>query len=67
LYASQTVATIPSFFISCGALFSQAITATAVGTVTDPTGAVVRNAKVTIRSRQTNQARIATTDSAGKL
>jgi hypothetical protein len=48
-----------------GPLFSQAITATAVGTITDPTGAVVPNAKVTIRSRQTNQARTATTDSAG--
>jgi len=46
-------------------LFSQAITATAVGTVTDPTGAVAPNAKVTIRSRQTNQARATTTDSAG--
>src|SRR5713226_741687 len=50
---------------SSAPLFSQAITATAVGTVTDPTGAVVPNAKVTIRSRQTNQARAATTDSAG--
>src|SRR4051812_29418801 len=45
--------------------FSQAITAKVAGTVTDPSGAVVPNASVTIRSQQTNQARSAKTDAAG--
>ncbi|MEO7653501.1 MAG: carboxypeptidase-like regulatory domain-containing protein, partial [Bryobacteraceae bacterium] len=51
--------------LSVPALYSQAITANAVGTVSDPTGAVVPGAKVTIRNAQTNQARIANTDAAG--
>lgn len=55
------------FVLLCGAspLFSQAITAKVVGTVTDPSGAVIPGAKVTIRNQQTNQARIASTDAAG--
>ena len=46
-------------------LFSQAITAKVVGTVTDPSGAVIPGAKVTIRNVQTNQARTGTTDELG--
>src|SRR5436309_145778 len=46
-------------------LFSQAITAKVVGTVTDPSGAVIPGAKVTIRNVQTNQARTAATDELG--
>ena len=45
--------------------FGQAITATVVGTVTDPSGAVVPNARVAIRSQQTNLVRETTTTSAG--
>src|SRR5436190_14409930 len=45
--------------------FSQAITAKVAGTVSDPSGAVVPNASVTIRNQQTSQARSANTDSAG--
>src|SRR5437762_10050532 len=45
--------------------FSQAITAKVSGTVSDPSGAVVPNASVTIRNQQTSQARSAKTDSAG--
>jgi hypothetical protein len=60
---------LPLFFLLfsgvAAPLFSQAITATAAGTVTDPTNAAVPNAKVTIRSQQTNQARTTNTDSAG--
>src|SRR6266436_957118 len=45
--------------------FSQAITAKVSGTVSDPSGAVVPNASVTIRNQQTSQARSAKTDSSG--
>ena len=40
-------------------------TATLQGTVPDPQGAVVSNAKVTVRSRETGAARTAETDEAG--
>jgi hypothetical protein len=43
----------------------QAITAKAVGTVTDPSGAVVANAKVEIRNVQTNAVRAVETDAQG--
>ena len=43
----------------------QAITATVVGTVTDPSGAVVPNVKVTIKNQQTNQAREVSTNNLG--
>ena len=47
-------------------LFSQAITANVVGSVTDPSGAAVPHAAVVIRNQQTNQARAVTTDELGK-
>ena len=50
------------FSVVAAPLTSSAITGTAVGTVTDPTGAVVPNAKGAIRSQQTNQARNASTE-----
>ncbi|MBL8210176.1 MAG: TonB-dependent receptor [Bryobacterales bacterium] len=46
-------------------LFAQAISATAVGTVTDPSGAAVPNAAVTITNTQTGVIRNATTDATG--
>ncbi|MBI3472852.1 MAG: carboxypeptidase regulatory-like domain-containing protein, partial [Candidatus Solibacter usitatus] len=46
-------------------LHSQATTAKVVGSVTDPSGAVVPGAKVAIRNQQTNQARAAVTDTLG--
>lgn len=46
-------------------LFPQAITANVVGTVSDPSGALVGNARVEIRNLQTNQVRSATTDGLG--
>jgi hypothetical protein len=45
--------------------FGQAVTAKLVGTVADPSGAIVPDAKVTVRNQQTNQARTAVTDSLG--
>ncbi|MEX2261434.1 MAG: TonB-dependent receptor [Bryobacteraceae bacterium] len=47
-------------------LFAQAVTATVVGNVTDPSGASVPAAKVTIQNQQTNQTRTSATDSSGK-
>jgi hypothetical protein len=46
-------------------LFPQAITAKVVGTVTDPTEAVIAAANVTITSVQTNQTRTTTTNEVG--
>jgi hypothetical protein len=46
-------------------VFGQAITAKVVGSVTDPSGAVIPNAKVVIRNDQTNQTRNTTSDSLG--
>ncbi|HWB96597.1 MAG TPA: TonB-dependent receptor [Bryobacteraceae bacterium] len=45
--------------------FSQSVTAKAVGIVTDPSGAIIQGAKVTIRNQQTNQVRTGTTDNLG--
>ncbi|MFL6443459.1 MAG: carboxypeptidase-like regulatory domain-containing protein, partial [Candidatus Sulfotelmatobacter sp.] len=50
--------------LSVGACFAQS-TATLAGTVTDPSGAVVPGAKVTVRSLDTNTVREAVSDSAG--
>jgi len=46
-------------------LLSQATTAKVVGTITDPSGAVVPAAKVSIRQEQTNQVRATATDTVG--
>ncbi|MBK5291872.1 MAG: TonB-dependent receptor [Acidobacteriia bacterium] len=47
-------------------IFGQAVTATVVGNVSDPSGAIVPKAKVTIRNQLTNQARTTETDQTGK-
>src|SRR5215472_6895055 len=46
-------------------VLAQAITAKVIGTVTDPAGAVVPGAAVTLRNQQTSQTRDARTDSLG--
>ena len=46
-------------------LFAQAITAKVVGTVTDPSGAAIPNAEVTIQNADTNVSRKTTTDGSG--
>jgi hypothetical protein len=46
-------------------VYSQAVTGTIVGSVSDSTGAVVPNAKVTIVETQTNQARTSNTNESG--
>ena len=49
----------------CGLAFGQAETGSVFGTVTDPQGAVVAGAKVTIKSSSTNAERSTTTNSNG--
>ncbi|MBI3680450.1 MAG: TonB-dependent receptor, partial [Acidobacteria bacterium] len=46
-------------------VLAQAVTAKVVGGVTDPSGAMVPQARVTIRNLETNQARTTTTDTGG--
>lgn len=58
LTAAMTFLTVP-------ALFGQASDGNVTGTVTDPTGAVIENAEVTLRNSETAMARTATTDTAG--
>jgi hypothetical protein len=53
-------------FAPTASLHSQTITATITGTVTDPNGAVVPNASVTVTSNETSQAKTVTTDSEGR-
>ncbi|MGO9228702.1 MAG: carboxypeptidase regulatory-like domain-containing protein [Bryobacteraceae bacterium] len=50
---------------SAGVAYSQAVNATMVGTVTDSTGAVVPNAKVTITETQTSVAHATQTNESG--
>src|SRR3989442_7564213 len=59
LVALSLVVLIPSH------LLSQAITAKVVGTVTDPSGASIPNAVITIKNLQTTQARTTKTNDAG--
>ena len=47
------------------AAFAQSFTATLSGTVTDPSGAIIPNAKVTITNPKTGVARTVTTDANG--
>ena len=54
-----------AFCVGLGANASAQSTATLQGTVTDPQGAVVSGAKVTVRSRETGTERTAQTDEAG--
>ncbi|MFN7919817.1 MAG: TonB-dependent receptor [Bryobacteraceae bacterium] len=54
-----------SLFSISSALFGQAITARVVGTISDPSGAVIANGKVELRNVQTNAARTVTSDTGG--
>lgn len=60
---------LPAFTLAalsvCSA-FGQATTAKVVGTITDPSGALIAGAKTEIRSVQTNLSRSTTTDQQGK-
>src|SRR5689334_661403 len=51
--------------LTAGLAFSQAVSATIVGTVTDASGAVVANAKVTVTETNTGVARSALANESG--
>ena len=53
------------FLLCCSALLAQISTGSIQGTITDPTGAVVAGAKVTITSQASGQALVVTTNSRG--
>jgi uncharacterized lipoprotein YajG len=60
-----SVVLLACLFLFAGQAYPQAITATVVGTVTDPTGAAVPEASVTIVNVDTAQQRSTTTNPAG--
>ncbi|HWF48918.1 MAG TPA: carboxypeptidase regulatory-like domain-containing protein, partial [Bryobacteraceae bacterium] len=60
-----TCATIALLFAYLGSIHAQAVNGTVVGTITDPTAAVVPNARVTITNLDTNTVRTASTDANG--
>lgn len=62
---SRFAAFLAIFIFACTAAMAQLSTADIVGTVTDPTGALVPNAKVTLQNLDTHQERSATTNSTG--
>ena len=62
---SGFIVSILLFFVLMGVAFAQRSTATLVGTVVDPTGAVVPNAKITITNKGTQEKRSAQTDANG--
>ena len=64
-YASFATCGHQHLVLAVSPAFPQATTANVVGTVTDPSGGVVPAATVTIRNRQTGQARKAQTDAQG--
>src|SRR5689334_3118077 len=53
------------FLLCCSALLAQISTGSIQGTITDPTGAVLSGAKVTITSQASGQALVLTTNSRG--
>ncbi|HEX3684071.1 MAG TPA: carboxypeptidase regulatory-like domain-containing protein [Bryobacteraceae bacterium] len=66
MYPSKSVVAALAFVtFSCSALFAQDVTGKITGTITDPSGAVVANAKVTVTSKATGTARETTSDSSG--
>lgn len=64
IFASTLCCLLP--FAPATSIFAQTITATASGTVTDPNGAVVPGATVTVTSNETAQSKTVTTDNEGR-
>jgi hypothetical protein len=61
----RSIVPLAAFLLLAASASPQAITARVVGSVTDPSGAVIANAKVEIRNTQTNATRSASTDEQG--
>ena len=61
------LACLMAISFSSTAVFAQSVTGTLLGTVTDPTGAVVQNAKVTATQTGTNVARETTSNESGNF
>lgn len=61
----STAAAVAVCLLAAGAAWSQAVNATLLGTVTDVSGAVVPNAKVTATETKTNVARSTVTNESG--
>jgi outer membrane receptor protein involved in Fe transport len=61
----RVFAVLALLFVFTSLVFGQADTGQVTGTVTDPSGAIVAGAKVTITDVNTNASRTATTNSAG--
>ena len=61
----QCLCALLALTLGAGIGFSQAVNATLVGTVTDATGGVIPNAKVTATEAQTNVSRVSTTNNSG--
>jgi hypothetical protein len=64
-YICRLLALALAVCVGAGAAFAQEVTATITGTVTDPAGAVVPNAEVTLTNRNTHEARRAQADDGG--
>lgn len=60
-----TCASIALLAATISFVYAQAVNGTIVGTITDPTGAVIPDARVTITNVDTNTARTASTDANG--
>jgi len=61
----QMCALFALLFVACAYVYAQAVTGTVLGTVTDSSGAVVPNAKVTLTEVQTGIARTGQTNESG--
>src|SRR4051794_17421811 len=63
--ASQIVGLFLTIFLTCSALFAQGAAGSIAGTITDPSGAAIPAARVTITDVARGAARTLTTDAAG--
>jgi hypothetical protein len=64
--SSQALITLSISFLAAGTAVAQTVRGTILGTVTDPSGAVIRQAKVTVREIATGLTRSEVTNDAGE-
>ena len=63
---AQWLALVAILLCGASAATAQLTTADIVGTITDPTGAVIANASVTVKNLETNEQRTATSNASGE-